>query len=184
VILPVWVAAWEYECCRPDAVVGETWAGSLFLRPPEPWWANGSEAVDPEILVLGVVNLDVEVVRPAPHADAAALVAVDGIRLGVVSVDVSGPTRRVRGRVVFEGHVGPDGVELDEVECRGTVRRVRRVPLVRKCKDGMWVPVSRLAAVDVASTADRHSDGLPPQEPDVTYVTDDLLVDVEVEASV
>ena len=85
---------------------------------------------------------------------------------------------------MFEGHVGPDGVELDEVECRGTVRRVRRVPLVRKCKDGMWVPVSQLAAVDVASTADRHSDGLPPQEPDVTYVTDDLLVDVEVEASV
>ena len=181
VILPVWVATWEYECCQPDASVGAAWKGSVFLHGAEPWWATEPSSLPPEVLQLGVVDLEVRVLRPAPGVGGAALVAADDIRLGAVGLDLSDGPQRIVGRVVFEGHVGPGGVDLDEVECHGTVRRVRRVPLLRENRDGMWVPIRQLPPVDVDSTADRQRDGLPPQQPGATYVTDDLLVDVEIE---
>ena len=40
-LLPVWVADWEFECCHPDAVVGEEWEACLTLqRGRDPWWVE------------------------------------------------------------------------------------------------------------------------------------------------
>src|SRR5436309_12628213 len=113
--MPVWAATWEFECCQPEAVVRHAWDAALFLHQPRPWWALADAAIEPAVCDLGVVELDVDVIRPAPHPDGAALLGVGAVRLGGVGMDLSAGSHHVRGRLVFEGHVGPDGVDLDEV---------------------------------------------------------------------
>ncbi|MGH9280494.1 MAG: hypothetical protein ACRD12_20670 [Acidimicrobiales bacterium] len=158
-IIPIWVASWEIECCQPEAVVGQGWAAPfLKLLPPEPWWREyASGQITAEIEALGVVDLDGEVVRESTD-DAPAV-----FRSGAVRVVVRGPldpdATHVRGRLLFEGHDGPGvgpGVSHDKLECRGIARRVRGIPLLYELRDGTHVPVAQDEPVDLTSTADRR----------------------------
>lgn len=124
----------------------------MFLHPGEPWWVQEyGGTLDPEQAEVGTVELDLDVVRPAPGPDDAALATDGTIHVGLVGA-VSLGRRRVKGRLEFEGHEGPEGVKLEEVECHGTVRRVHRVPIVYELR-GPWVPVGQLAPIEVDSTA-------------------------------
>jgi len=81
---------------------------------------------------------------------------------------------------------GPDphGVELDEVACEGTVRRVRLVPVVYEQRGkGGWSPIGQLAATDVASTSERRKFHKIQTDATGHQHHDDLLVDMEVLAS-
>ena len=177
-ILPIWVATWELDCCQPDAVVGERWRGSVFLHPGPQWWVSEyNRQLPPEHKDLGVVELDVDVVRPTPAPEGAALARVEGVSIGVLGLQAMGK-HHVRGTCIFEGHTGPDGVALEEVECRGIVRRVRRVPLVYEPRGRrMWVPLAQLDPIDVHSTLDREPDRVPVGG--ATSMQDSLLVDLE-----
>jgi len=177
-ILPIWVATWELDCCQPDAVVGESWRASVFLHPGPPWWVSEyGRRLPPEHDELGVLEVDVDVVRPAPAPEGAALARVDGASIGVVGLQGMGK-HHLRGRCIFEGHTGPDGVALDEVECRGIVRRVRRVPLLYEPRGKrMWVPLAQLDPIDVHSTLGRDPDRVPIRG--TTSMHDSLLVDLE-----
>jgi hypothetical protein len=131
----------------------------------------------PEHDELGVLEVDVDVVRPAPAPEGAALARVDGASIGVVGLQGMGK-HHLRGRCIFEGHTGPDGVALDEVECRGIVRRVRRVPLLYEPRGKrMWVPLAQLDPIDVHSTLGRDPDRVPIRG--TTSMHDSLLVDLE-----
>ena len=178
VIVPVFVSAWEIDCCQPDATVGEEWTACLFLFPARPWWAREGEqaSADPQ---LGLVDLEVNVVRPASTDESMALVDAGAIRLGVRGLRATG-SHRLQGRVVSEWH-GPDpeGGQLEEVACRGVVRRVRLVPVEYEPRgDRAWFPVAELPAVEVRSTAERRR-GYADTGAD-RRSHDDLLVDLEV----
>lgn len=178
-IVPVFVSAWEMDCCQPEATVGEEWtSGCLFLIPPTPWWAREGEraSAEPE---LGVIELDVDVVRPAGTDESMALVDAGAVRMGVKGLRGTG-RRRLRGRVMSDWHA-PDveGVNLAEVAFEGLVRRVRLVPIEYERRgDRSWFPVAELAPVDVRSTRERRH-GDMSTDADRHYV-DDLLVDLEV----
>lgn len=176
-ILPIWLSDWELGCCPLHATRGEPWSASVFLHPGEPWWVkeNGG-TLDPAQAEVGEVELDLDVVRPAPGPDGAALATDGTIHVGLIGV-VSLGRRRVKGRLMFEGHDGPEGVTLDEVECHGTVRRVRRVPIVYELR-GPWVPVGQLAPIEVDSTAVGTQPR--PSESDSFRYDDTWLVDLEV----
>ena len=115
---------------------------------------------------LGVFEATVELLRPAPHGRGAALVQLASrVRIAVVGFTLASGHNHVRGRLIYEGHVGPEGVELEEVACRGMVRRVRSVPMVGAASAG--------APLDVRSTIERRRDG---------FRSDQLLVDLEINA--
>ncbi|MDQ1356286.1 MAG: hypothetical protein QOG44_659 [Acidimicrobiaceae bacterium] len=95
----------------------------------EPWRVSEhGGSVEPRPAELAVVGLDVDVIRSASAAGGAALGVAGPLRLGVLGSPALG-RQWLKGRLVFEGHIGPGGVNFDEIRCTGTVRRVRRVPL-------------------------------------------------------
>lgn len=153
VIIPVWVASWEIECCQPEAVVGQEWAAPfLRLAPPEPWWlAHASAPIPPEVEALGVVELDGAVVRDA--ASGALATCRSGDLCIVTPSPMTADAGRIRGRLWFESHGGP-GVSEDRLECRGVVRRVRGIPLVYELRERTQVPVAQAEPVDLASTTE------------------------------
>ncbi len=166
------------DCCQPDATVGEEWSGCLFLYPPKPWWAEDRErwGDDPE---LGVIELDVDVVRSARSDDAMALVDAGDLRLGVKGLRGKG-RRRVRGRVMSEWH-GPDpkGVKLEEVACKGVVHRVRLVPIeFERRGEKAFYPIAQLAPVEVHSTSERRRSFMDTGAD--RHYEDELLVDLEI----
>jgi hypothetical protein len=178
VLVPVFVSAWEMDCCQPDATVGEEWTGNLFFYPPKPWWLDegGQGDADPE---LGVIELDVDIRRSASSEEAMALVDAGDLLLGVKGLRGKG-RRRVRGRVISEWHgPDPDGVKLAEVACQGLVRRVRLVPIeFERRGERSFYPVARLPAIDARSTSERRRNYMDANSD--RHYEDDLLVDVEV----
>lgn len=177
-IVPVFVSAWEMDCCQPDATVGEQWQGCLFLYPPKPWWVQEGDqwSDDPE---MSVIELDVDVVRSATSDDAMALVDAGAIRLGIEGLRGKG-RRRVRGRVSSEWH-GPDpkGVKLEEVAAEGIVRRVRLVPIeFERRGEKAFYPVARLSPIEVRSTSERRRNYMDSNAD--RHYEDELLVDLEV----
>lgn len=164
-ILPIWVASWEIECCQPDAIVGQPWAAPFVrLGPPEPWWIGYADTPPPaDVMELGVTELEGEVAKASTDQHPGVF------RTEAFRVVVPGPlpadTRQLRGRLGFEGHDGP-GVEDQRLDISGIVRRVRGIPLVYEVRDRMHIPIGQDAPVDVDSTTVR---GFP-----------EYLVDVEV----
>ena len=70
--VPIWVAAFELECCQPDATVGEPWTASVVvLKSADPWWAEyAAEPVPEEIRTMGVVDLEGTTASATLHARA------------------------------------------------------------------------------------------------------------------
>lgn len=59
-LIPIWAATWEIECCQPEAEVGKEWKVPVIFRPgADPWWVTdhgaGSTGEDGQ---LGVVRLE------------------------------------------------------------------------------------------------------------------------------
>jgi hypothetical protein len=164
VLLYVWVASWEFECCRPDAVVGERWGGSLILDRAQPWWSEYVEGALPDdVLNLGVTEFDGDVANPPRAVDAPAVATVGTARIGVLGTVTSG-RQRFRGRLQYEGHGGgPYDDVLDELDCEGVVRRVRGITYdyeLRDTSEGeMKVPVAQRSPVDMNSTGDPYPTG-------------------------
>lgn len=141
-IVPVFAAAWELDCCHGDATVGQEWHACLYFHPsvsgrPD-WPASPADSTGVE-----VVDLEVEIVRSAHGPDDMAIVAYEGLRLGVEGLTGSG-RRRLRGRIWTNGH-GPEREELEAVACQGIVRRVRLVPVAyhrEHAGSGVWAPAA------------------------------------------
>jgi len=115
-LVPVFAAAWEFDCCHGDATVGQDWRACLYFHPSvsgRPDWP----AAPAESPGVEVVDLEVEIVRPAYEPDHMAIVAYEGLRLGVEGLVGSG-RRRLRGRIWTNKH-GPEKEELEAVHCVG-----------------------------------------------------------------
>jgi hypothetical protein len=180
VLLYVWVASWEFECCRDDAVIGSHWGGSLILEPAKPWWSKDAPGALPDdVLDLGVSEFDGDVARAPDTADLPAVVSVGSARVGVLGTITSG-TQHFVGRLSYEGHGGGayDAV-LDELACNGIVRRVRGISYdyeLRHTSEGeARVPIARHVPIDLKSTGDRYPTGRAGH-PFVEY-----LIDLEID---
>lgn len=178
-ILPVFVANWELDCCQPEARIGEEWTGCLFLDPPTPWWVQDQNEGTSSEPGFGAIEVDVDVLRMATTDEAMALVDAGPARLGVKGLRGTG-RHRLRGRISSWWH-GPDpeGVQLQEVACRGVVRRVRLVPVeFERRGERSWFPVAELAPIDVRSTDERRRTYMDTDAD--RHHEDELLIDLEV----
>ena len=161
ITLPVMLDSWELECCQPDAVVGEPWTAFLVLGAAEPGWLEyATDPVPDSVRDFGVVEFVGTVLRPAPRAEHAGLVATGPVRVAVV--DVRGDQQRFRGVLQHEVHGQVEGVLSTENECTGIVRRIQGIAFRREEK--LWdgepasVPVAQEPPVDLESTATRGYD--------------------------
>ena len=166
-LLYVWLSAWEMECCQPELTVGDTWGGSFYLRPAEPWWTQyAKEPLASEVRDLGVVEFDGDVLRPARKDTDAAYVSLGSASVGVIGATRAGH-QHFRGRLDFEGHGGGEpGTELDDLDCVGTVRRVRGISYVYgpnevdpDDEEMAQVPTAQNAPRDLQTTFDRTFTG-------------------------
>jgi hypothetical protein len=164
VLLYVWIASWELECCLDDAIIGNRLGGRLILDPAHPWWSKyASGALPDDVLSLGVTEFDGEVVRPSHEADRPAIATVRSARIGVLGTIEMG-LQHFRGRLRYEGHGGgPYDDILEQLDCEGVVRRVRGISYdyeLRVNSEGeTQVPVAQRAPVEMNSTGDRFAAG-------------------------
>ena len=161
-LLCVWVAAWEFECCQPDLTVGDTWGGAFYLSAAEPWWSKyASSPLPREVRDFGVVEFDGDVIRPARSDSDAAFVAVGAARVGVFGATASGH-QHFRGRLDFEGH-GGGGYEIDDLDCAGTVTRIRGVSYTYAPTDSVddegMAPVAQNEPRDLQTTFNPEATG-------------------------
>lgn len=178
-IVSVFASAWEFDCCHRDATVGQEWSACLYLHPSVPgspdWPASPAEPPGVEVL-----DLEVEIIRPAQDPNDMAIVAYEGLQLGVEGLAGTG-RQRLQGRIWTNWH-GPDQEELEALECHGVVCRVRLVRVAyHRCGDRphqWWEPAAELPAIDVPSTSDRRNQRFD-QATDTSY-QDCLLVSLDV----
>lgn len=154
--VPIWVAAWELECCQPDATVGERWAASVVgLKPPEPWWAeHAPEPLPEEVLALGAVDLEGTAASVTLHA-RSAIVDVGGGRV-IVPGARSSRVVPVHGRLWLDAHEHPEYQGAEGLKWTGVVSRIRGIRLIyQPVTVYLAIPVRQEAPVDLRSTSDR-----------------------------
>lgn len=155
--VPIWVSAWELECCQPDATVGEPWVSSVVgLKPPDPWWAeHAPEPVPDEVRKLGVVDLEGTAASVTLH-ERSAIVDLGGVRVIVEGVRSSGQVS-VNGRLWLDAHEHPEYQGAEGLEWRGVVTRIRGIRLIyQPVTVYLAIPVRQEAPVDLRSTSDRR----------------------------
>jgi len=153
--LPIWVSAWELECCQPDATVGEPWVASVVgLKPPDPWWAeHAPEPVPDEVRSLGVVNLEGTAASVTLHA-RSAIVDLGGVRVIVPGVRSSGRVP-VNGRLRLDAHEHPEYQGAQGLEWNGMVTRIRGIRLIyQPVTVYLAIPVRQENPVELHSTSD------------------------------
>ena len=157
-IVPIWAAAWEIECCHPDATVGERWEAPLKFDPdPRVWWARdaGVEA-PPEAHQLGLLEVDLSRV---PSPDSRPILFRHGTLTFSAPPDLS--EGHHVGRLWLDAHAEPPH-ELRTA--RGKVARVDVVPLEYELvADRMYEARGQLPPRSVNSTLDRKS-VVPPRD--------------------
>lgn len=174
-IVPVWAATWEIDCCQPEAEAGKEWRVPVVFRPgPDPWWvtACGATATE-EQRRLGLVRLDAvseqvdeDLGQQLMTAGSVSFRAEAGVGPGAIEgrlhLDAHLDSARFRGR--------------DEV--RGVVERVDLVPLryVERA-ERHWVPAEQLDPIEATSTRARED----LARPDGGHVEVQLLVWLRVE---
>jgi hypothetical protein len=154
--IPIWVSAWELECCQPDATVGEPWVASVIgVKPPKPWWVeHTAETVPEDVLTLGVVNLQGVAVSRSLHT-RSAIVDLGGYRVIVPEARSSGPVN-VSGRLWLDAHEHPEYRGVEGLEWKGVVRRIRGIRLIyQPVTVYLAIPVRQEEPVELRSTSDR-----------------------------
>jgi hypothetical protein len=173
--VPIWVSAFELECCQPDATVGEQWvASAVVLKPPEPWWAKHSpEPVPDEVLTLGVASLEGTAASVTLHS-RSAIVDVGCGRVIVPEVASAGPVA-VYGRLWLDAHEHPEYQGVAGLGWSGVVERIRGIRLVyQPVTVYRAIPIRQEAPVELKSTSDRND----PAMLDRAYA--EFLIDLEV----
>ncbi len=154
--LPIWVSAFELECCQPDATVGDPWVASVVgLKPADPWWAQHSpDPVPDSVRSLGVVELEGAAASTTLHA-RSAIVDLGGVRVIVPGVTGNG-TVSVRGRLWLDAHEHPEYQNVPGLEWRGIVRRIRGIRLLyQPVTVYLAIPVRQEPPVELRSTSNR-----------------------------
>ena len=173
--VPIWVAAFELECCQPDATVGEPWTASVVvLKSADPWWAEyAPEPVPEEIRTMGVVDLEGTTASATLHA-RAGIVDIGPFRVIVPGATGTGPLR-VRGRLWLDAHEHPEFQQASGLRWQGVVRRILGIQLVyRPVTVYRAIPIRQKAPVLLGSTSDRRD----PAMADRAF--SEFLIEVEV----
>ncbi|HYO61393.1 MAG TPA: hypothetical protein VEU29_05795 [Actinomycetota bacterium] len=167
-LVPIWAATWELECCQLEAEAGKEWKVPVAFRPGrDPWWVTsyGATATQ-EQRQLGIARLDATAVevdedfgQQLMTAGPISFRAETGVRPGPIE-----------GRLSLDAHVDPNPFRGRDL-VRGVAERVQIVPLrfVKKT-DRVMVPAEQLDAVEARSTTQRG---------DVLRWRDEGLVDVD-----
>jgi hypothetical protein len=144
--------------------VGDTWGGAFYLRPADPWWSKyAGDPLPAEVRDFGVVEFDGDVLRPARSDSEAAFVAVGAARVGVMGATAPG-RQHFRGRFESESH-GGGGCEIDDLDCEGTITRVRGISYTYAPNDSdddeelTIVPVAQNEPRDLQTTFNPASTG-------------------------
>lgn len=155
--VPIWVSAWELECCQPDATVGERWVASVIgLRPPEPWWAeHAPDPIPEEVRSLGVVDMEGTAASRTLHS-RSTIVDIGGSRVIVPDVTGSGIVK-VHGRLWLDAHEHPEYRGTEGLVWTGVVRRIRGIRLIyQPVTVYLAIPVRQEKPVELSSTSDRN----------------------------
>lgn len=164
-ILPVWVEGWQLDCCGDDVFVGQSWEQTLLaydlrgVRPAteHPGWT---------ITAFGEVAFVADATPPGEDA-AATLLDLGACTIGVPGLKRAGRVSgRTRIRADWHGEWEP--LPDDLILCRGTVRRIFRVPIIYELQGARgYVIVGHEPPVPAESTRERG-------------MHDDLVLDLEV----
>lgn len=167
-IVPVWVAAWELDCCQPDAEVGSAWSVSLSFRPGiEPWWADEYGVVlSEEQRVLGRVDLDVALVAAGDNP----VYRSGSIHFHAPAELLPGPHT---GRISLDAHP-TDGHSLTQVTCSGMETAISVVPIRYERRGAQFEPADQLDQIPASTTLAR--DGVRQSAVGDSLVTPELLV--------
>lgn len=156
--LIIWAASWELECCQPVATVGKPWlAARLRLAPADPWWPQYARGpVAPEVISLGVVELE-GVGERAAVGQRPAFSASGACRSSCPTSPRWAPRGCGAGcgwtPTTAGGHEAVKGEAAGALERRGTVRRVRGIPLVYETRGHLHVPTGQEPPVELPSTS-------------------------------
>lgn len=172
-LVPVFAASWEIECCQPEAEIGEQWDVPVSFRAEvDPWYVTefGAAASD-EVIARGRVTLDIEVVRTIGDY----VVATDGrVYFLMQSADVA---QNLTGRLWLDAHREPDATEA---QIHGVVKMVELIPLCyRPREEREFVPAEAGEPITVSSSAERYQRA--DLTPGVGMLSHEVLVWLEVE---
>ena len=168
-LIPIWYADWEYECCGSDVVVGDVVEWMLYWRSPEPPVFSDDESPH----IMAVWETDIEAVwrwrAMRPNANGVnALGQWGNLVVGVclpteqradghscrerVNRDLNGRFVLGRGRLWREHHVAePIAATV------GTVRQIYRHPQVYRRIDERHSEFERHEpGIAVSSTAEAY----------------------------
>lgn len=174
-LLPIWVASRELDCCQPEAAVGETWRiPMVYLSSADPWWANdASEPVPENVMTMGVVELEAEV-ESTSFSGQSAIASIGPARIVLPERAPEGPLS-ARGRLWLDAHVYSDVRGAPGLELSGTVRRIRGIRLVYEpVTVYLAIPKRQEAAIELSTTRERN-------DPEKDYGFAEFLIDLEVE---
>lgn len=174
-LLPIWVAARELDCCQPEATVGQRWHIPLVhLSSADPWWAkDASEPIPQDVMSLGVVELEAEV-ESTSFSGQSAIASIGPARIVVPEAGSEGPLS-AKGRLWLDAHKYPDVRGAPGLELSGTVRRIRGIHLVYEpVTVYLAIPKRQAAPVELDSTTERN-------DPEKDYGFAEFLIDLEME---
>lgn len=149
IVLPLWAATWELECCYPEASVGERWEAPVTLRPEtDPWWV--SDHATEEQRTMGLVTLEPDLI----HRDnGGCMVEWNSLRFRIEEPPRSSP---ITGRLYLDAHAEFGDIDPAEVTIQGVVERMEMIPIRhREWEERFFVPAEQLPAIDVTSTLER-----------------------------
>ena len=168
-IIPIWANDWEFECCYPDATVGERWEAPLLFDTSPFSWETKSPAVEAPTGAerLGVVALDIRRIRTPER-----LLLYRHATLSFLARSELSDGRHV-GRLWLNAHA--DHTEIRTV--RGTVTRVEVVPLVYELvAERTYTARAALEPRDVRSTLQRNLRSEGSSESSPRHLVPQLLV--------
>lgn len=174
-IIPIWANDWEFECCYPDATVGERWeAPLLFNTSPFAWEMKSPGAEAPNGTErLGVVALDIRRVRTSDRR----ILLYSHATLSFLARSELSNGHHV-GRLWLDAHA--DYTEIRTA--RGTVTRVDVVPLVYELvAERTYAARAALEPRDVRSTLQRSLHPERSSDPSPRRLVPRLLVWLDAE---
>lgn len=176
-IVPIWAASWELDCCQPEAEVAAAWSVPLAFAaigrlggPQDPW--RELTAALPTERQRGVVELDI--LRLSPIGEPCPLWGAGPLRFLGHGLNEG---RHVGRLGVDAHHTDDDDIECPDrdVFCDGVVEAVHLVP-IRYVRVGRrdYEPAEQLPAIPVAST--RHRSEIDDEPEGQQLINAELLI--------